>query len=159
MSQETARTDRRSDTQVFVIGAGPAGLFAASELLGAGGGHSVTRHSMQEHLDGETYGGRFIVADIRLTLLPAPPGRARIIVGRSGFVLLAPLPEGRLLLFVNRDEHDQRAEPPSAADLAALVNARIGIDAGLLRLALDLVLPDAQARRPSPWRRQALSGG
>ena len=265
MSQETAQTDRRSDTQVFVIGAGPAGLFAASELLrhgvkpriverrtaphhetrgtglqpaileilhkaevvapflvssmrvrevellgpelkriglaelaglgckyefqcsqpqwfteaalrdhlaaqgvqvefgveatsieadndgvtvtldkngrkevvradyllGAGGGHSVTRHSMQEHLDGETYGGRFIVADIRLTLLPAPSGRARIIVGRSGFVLLAPLPEGRLLLFVNRDEHDQRAEPPSAADLAALVNARIGIDAGL----------------------------
>jgi 2-polyprenyl-6-methoxyphenol hydroxylase-like FAD-dependent oxidoreductase len=26
-------------------------------LLGAGGAHSVTRHSMREHLVGETYGG------------------------------------------------------------------------------------------------------
>jgi 2-polyprenyl-6-methoxyphenol hydroxylase-like FAD-dependent oxidoreductase len=102
----------------------------ADYLIGAGGGHSVTRHSMQEHLDGETYGGRFIVADVRLTL-PAPPGRARIIVGPSGFVLLAPLPEGRWLVFVNRDEDDQGAEPPSAAKLAALVNSRIGTDAGL----------------------------
>src|SRR5580700_730036 len=33
MSQETAQTDARSDTQVFIIGAGPAGLFAACELL------------------------------------------------------------------------------------------------------------------------------
>ena len=37
--------------------------FAAAYVLGAGGAHSVTRHSMQEHLDGETYDGRFIVAD------------------------------------------------------------------------------------------------
>jgi 2-polyprenyl-6-methoxyphenol hydroxylase-like FAD-dependent oxidoreductase len=102
----------------------------ADYLIGAGGGHDLTRHSMQEHLDGETYGGRFIVADVRLTL-PAPPGRARIIVGPSGFVLLAPLPEGQWLVFVNRDEDDQGAEPPSAAKLAALVNTRIGTDAGL----------------------------
>ena len=89
----------------------------ADYLIGAGGGHDLTRHSMDEHLDGETYGGRFIVADVKLTL-PAPPGRARIIVGPSGFVLLAPLPEGRWLIFVNRDEDDQGAEPPSAAKLA-----------------------------------------
>jgi hypothetical protein len=52
-------------------------------------------------------------------------------VGPSGFVLLAPLPEGQWLVFVNRDEDDKGAEPPSAADLAALVNTRIGTDAGL----------------------------
>jgi hypothetical protein len=102
----------------------------AEYLLGAGGGHSLTRHSMQEHLDGETYGGRFIVADAKLTL-PAPPGRARIIIGPSGFVLLAPLPEGRWLIFVNHDEGDQSAAPASAASLAALLNARIGTDAGV----------------------------
>ena len=102
----------------------------ADYLIGAGGGHSVTRHSMQERLDGETYGGRFIVADATLKL-PAPPGRARIVVGPGGFVLLAPLPEGRWLIFVDRDEADQRAEAPTAADLAALLNARIGADVGL----------------------------
>ena len=102
----------------------------ADYLLGAGGGHSVTRHSMQEHLDGETYGGRFIVADVKVAL-PAPSGRARIVVGPSGFVLLAPLPEERFLIFVNRAEGDERAEPPSLADLAALLNSRIGADAGV----------------------------
>jgi 2-polyprenyl-6-methoxyphenol hydroxylase-like FAD-dependent oxidoreductase len=105
-------------------------IVRAEYLLGAGGGHDLTRHSMAEHLDGETYGGRFIVADAKLTL-PARQERARIVVGPSGFVLMAPLPEGRWLIFVNRDEDDQGAEPPSAAKLAALVNTRIGTDAGL----------------------------
>ncbi len=102
----------------------------ADYLIGAEGGHSATRHSMQEHLDGETYGGRFIVADVKVTL-PASPGRARIVVGPSGFVLLVPLPDGRFLIFVNREEADRNDAPPSAADLAALLNTRIGADVGL----------------------------
>jgi 2-polyprenyl-6-methoxyphenol hydroxylase-like FAD-dependent oxidoreductase len=105
-------------------------IVRAEYVFGAGGGHDLTRHSMAEHLDGETYGGRFIVADAKLTL-PAPEGRARIIVSRSGFVLLAPLPEGRWLIFVNRDEGDQARNPPAAADLARLINTRIGTEAGL----------------------------
>jgi 2-polyprenyl-6-methoxyphenol hydroxylase-like FAD-dependent oxidoreductase len=102
----------------------------AEYLVGAGGGHSVTRHSMQEHLDGETYGGRYIVADIKLALA-SPPGRGRVVVGPGGFVLLSPLPEGRFLIFVNRDEVDQNPEPPAEAELAALLKARIGKDVGL----------------------------
>ena len=46
-------------------------------------------------------------------------------------MLLALLPEGRFLIFVNRDEADQSDGPPSAADLAALLNARVGADVGL----------------------------
>ena len=102
----------------------------ADYLIGADGGHSAARRSMNEHLDGETYGGRFIVADVKLTLA-APPGRARISVGPKGFVLMAPLPEGRWLIFVNRDDDDQRVEPSSAAELAALLDARVGTDVGL----------------------------
>jgi 2-polyprenyl-6-methoxyphenol hydroxylase-like FAD-dependent oxidoreductase len=105
----------------------------AEYLFGAGGGHGPTRHSMAEHLDGETYGGHFIVADAKLTL-SAPQGRARIIIGPSGFVLLAPLPEGRWLIFVSRDEGDQSEKPPSAADLGALLDTRIGTEAGLADL-------------------------
>jgi 2-polyprenyl-6-methoxyphenol hydroxylase-like FAD-dependent oxidoreductase len=99
-------------------------------LIGAGGAHGPTRHTMQEHLDGETYGGRYIVADIRLGFA-WPPGRSRIAVGADGFVLFAPLPEGRWLIFVNREEADERRDPPAAADLGRLLNARVGADVGL----------------------------
>ncbi len=98
--------------------------------LGAGGAHSVTRHSMQEHLGGETYDGRFIVADakIRLACLSET---GRIIVGPTGFVLLSPLPDNRWLIFVNRDETDVQTERPAAQELGALLNARVGADVGL----------------------------
>ena len=105
----------------------------AGYLLGADGGHSLTRGSMLERLDGETYGGRFIVADLMLGF-PCPPGRGRVVVGARGFVLISPLPEGRFLIFVNREEADRNDGPPSAADLAALLNARVGTDVGLTDL-------------------------
>jgi 2-polyprenyl-6-methoxyphenol hydroxylase-like FAD-dependent oxidoreductase len=50
----------------------------AAYLLGAGGGHSVTRHSMHEHVTGETYYGQYLVADESSPRLPArirPPRR------------------------------------------------------------------------------------
>jgi 2-polyprenyl-6-methoxyphenol hydroxylase-like FAD-dependent oxidoreductase len=99
-------------------------------LLGAGGAHSITRHSMQEHLAGETYGGQYVVADVKLSLA-APPETARVIVGASGFVLFAPLPESRWLIFVGRDTGDGRSDPPTAAELGATVNTRVGADVGL----------------------------
>ena len=49
-------------------------------LLGAGGAHGITRHSMNEHLVGETYGGRYVVADVKLGLA-IPPETARVVVG------------------------------------------------------------------------------
>ena len=108
-------------------------IVRAGYLLGADGGHSLTRESMLERLDGETYGGRFIVADLRLGF-PCPPGRGRVVVGAGGFVLISPLPEGRFLIFVNREEGDRSDGPPSAADLTALLNARVGTDVGLADL-------------------------
>jgi 2-polyprenyl-6-methoxyphenol hydroxylase-like FAD-dependent oxidoreductase len=129
-------------TEVKSIEDGPAGLrvtleaggrteiLTAAYVLGAGGAHSVTRHSMQEHLDGETYGGRFIVADVKVRL-PCPSECGRIVVGATGFVLFSPLPDDRWLIFVNRKETDVRLELPIADDLGALVNARVGVDVGL----------------------------
>src|SRR5215831_11286861 len=43
-------------------------VLTTAYVLGAGGAHSITRHSMHEHLDGETYDGRFIVADAKARL-------------------------------------------------------------------------------------------
>ena len=102
----------------------------ADYLIGAGGGHDLTRHSMRQHLDGVTYAGRYIVADVKLAF-PCPPGRGRVAVGPTGFVLISPLPEGRFLIFVNRDEADRDERPPSAPELAALLNARIATEVGL----------------------------
>jgi hypothetical protein len=75
---------------------------SAAYVLGAGGAHSVTRYSMQQHLDGETYDGRYIVADAKIRL-PGPPDCSRIVVGPTGFGLFSPLPGDRRLIFVDRD--------------------------------------------------------
>jgi len=102
----------------------------AAYVLGAGGGHSVTRHSMQEHLGGETYDGRYWVADAKVRL-PCPPECGRLVVGPTGFVLLSPLPDDRWLIFVNRDEADTGHAPPTAAELGVLLDSRTGVEVGL----------------------------
>jgi 2-polyprenyl-6-methoxyphenol hydroxylase-like FAD-dependent oxidoreductase len=55
----------------------------AAYVLGAGGGDSITRHSMQEHLLGETYDGRYFVADVKIRL-PCRQMRGSRCVGRLG---------------------------------------------------------------------------
>jgi 2-polyprenyl-6-methoxyphenol hydroxylase-like FAD-dependent oxidoreductase len=122
--------DDPAGLRVMLDADGRPEVFTASYLLGAGGAHSVTRHSMQEHLDGETYDGRFIVADVK-TRLPCPPECGRVFVGPDGFVLLSPLPDDRWLIFVNRDEADIRPELPTTNELDALLSARVGVDVGL----------------------------
>ena len=129
-------------TEVKSIEDDPAGLrvtldtdgrteeLTATYLLGAGGAHGVTRHSMQETLEGETYSGRFIVADLKARLT-CPPECGRVFVGETGFVLFSPLPDDRWLIFVNRDAADTRSELPTEDELGALVKARVGIDAGV----------------------------
>jgi hypothetical protein len=85
---------------------------------------------MEEHLVGETYGGRYLVADAKLGM-SCPPECGRIIVGPSGFVLFSPLPNERWLIFVNRDEADPASGVPGVAELGALLNRRVGVEVGL----------------------------
>jgi 2-polyprenyl-6-methoxyphenol hydroxylase-like FAD-dependent oxidoreductase len=153
-------------TEVTLIEEDPAGLrvtlnsdgrteaVTAAYVLGAGGSRSVTRHSMQEHLAGETYDGRYLVADAKVRL-PCPPECGRVIVGPTGFVLFSPLPDDRWLIFVNRDEADTRRELPTAAELGALLDARIGVDVGLsdLRWVSYFKMHKRAAQRLSDGRR------
>jgi 2-polyprenyl-6-methoxyphenol hydroxylase-like FAD-dependent oxidoreductase len=75
----------------------------AGYLLGAGGGHSITRHSMHEHLAGETYDGRYFVVDAKIRL-PSAPEYGRRIVGPTGWAAL-PTATARLsLLWENPGE-------------------------------------------------------
>ncbi|PWT87636.1 MAG: hypothetical protein C5B56_10060, partial [Proteobacteria bacterium] len=127
---EVKSIEEGADGLRVLLDAGQPEDVIAAYVLGAGGARSVTRHSMEEHLEGETYDGRYIVADAKLGL-PCPPETGRIIVGASGFGLFSPLPDSRWLIFVNRDEADTRRELPTAGELHALLDARVGVDVGL----------------------------
>ena len=82
---------------------------------------------MQEQLAGDTYDGRYFVADATIRL-PGLPECGRLIVGPTGFVLLSPLPDQRMLIFVNRDHADLQRERPTEAEFHTLLNCRTGID-------------------------------
>jgi 2-polyprenyl-6-methoxyphenol hydroxylase-like FAD-dependent oxidoreductase len=97
-------------------------------LLGAGGAHSITRSSMHESLEGSTYGGQFVAAEVQ-TGLPMPRDEARLFVGPKGLVLLAPLPDQHWIMFVSVDE--ETTTPPDEAGLNALVSKQLGRDAGI----------------------------
>ncbi|HUA76942.1 MAG TPA: FAD-dependent monooxygenase, partial [Acetobacteraceae bacterium] len=126
-------------------------------VLGAGGAHDVTRHSMLESLQGDTYAGQYIVADIGIKLHHEPE-ESMVFVSDEGFVLLAPLPGNRWLSFVDLDPYspviDQR-ETPELAQVSALLNRRTGVNAGVsdLAWAAHFVMHKRITRRLSDGRR------
>jgi 2-polyprenyl-6-methoxyphenol hydroxylase-like FAD-dependent oxidoreductase len=91
-------------------------------VIAAGGAHSITRHSMNTVLEGATYRGHFLVADIAMAS-PLPPGEAGVICGPNGLLLLAPLPGGRWITFQDLEEE---AENVSAADVITRIQLRLG---------------------------------
>jgi 2-polyprenyl-6-methoxyphenol hydroxylase-like FAD-dependent oxidoreductase len=91
-------------------------------VIGAGGAHSVTRHSMSDPLEGITYQGHFLVADIAMQA-PVPRDQGSFFCGPDGMMLLAPLPGGRWLTFQDLEEGVQTV---SDEDVVARTEARIG---------------------------------
>jgi 2-polyprenyl-6-methoxyphenol hydroxylase-like FAD-dependent oxidoreductase len=91
-------------------------------VIGAGGAHSVTRHSMSEPLEGTTYRGSFLVADIAMPA-PFPRCEAGVICGPNGLLLLAPLPGGRWISFQDLEEDVESVSPEQ---VIARVELRLG---------------------------------
>jgi hypothetical protein len=91
-------------------------------VIGAGGPHSVTRHSMSEPLEGTTYRGNFLVADIAMPA-PFPRNEAGVICGPNGLLLIAPLPGGRWISFQDLEED---VSSVSVDGVVARVVARLG---------------------------------
>jgi 6-methylpretetramide 4-monooxygenase / 4-hydroxy-6-methylpretetramide 12a-monooxygenase len=91
-------------------------------VIGAGGAHTVTRHSMSDPLQGVTYQGHFLVADIAM-LAPFPRDQANLVCSPDGMILLAPLPGGRWLTFQDLEDGVQSV---SAEDVAARTEVRLG---------------------------------
>jgi 2-polyprenyl-6-methoxyphenol hydroxylase-like FAD-dependent oxidoreductase len=91
-------------------------------VIGAGGAHSVTRHSMSEPFEGATYQGHFLVADVAMPG-PFPRDEGGVICSRDGLLLLGPLPGGRWITFQDLEEE---VETVSAADVVARIQVRLG---------------------------------
>ena len=91
-------------------------------VIGAGGAHSVTRDSMGEPLEGATYQGYFLVADIAMQA-PFPRDEAGVVCGPDGLLLLSPLPGGRWISFQDLEEAVQAV---SAEDVVARTAVRLG---------------------------------
>jgi 6-methylpretetramide 4-monooxygenase / 4-hydroxy-6-methylpretetramide 12a-monooxygenase len=93
-----------------------------SFVIGAGGARSLTRHSMSMSLEGATYRGHFLVADIAMPA-PFPRDEAGVICSPRGLLLLAPLPGGRWISFQDLEEDN---ETVSAEDVVARIQLRLG---------------------------------
>jgi 2-polyprenyl-6-methoxyphenol hydroxylase-like FAD-dependent oxidoreductase len=91
-------------------------------IIGAGGAHSVTRHSMSDPLEGATYRGHFLVADIAMPP-PFPRDESGVVCSPAGLLLLAPLPGGRWISFQDLEEEVQAV---SAEEVVARVHVRLG---------------------------------
>jgi hypothetical protein len=77
---------------------------------------------MSEPLEGTTYQGHFLVADIAMQA-PVPRDQGSFFCGPDGMMLLAPLPGGRWLTFQDLEEAVQTV---SADEVAARTEVRLG---------------------------------
>src|ERR1700740_1285289 len=93
----------------------------ADVVIGAGGAHSITRDSMDLSLEGGTYQGHFLVADIAMQT-SLPRDETSFFFGPNGLLLLAPLPGGRWLTFQDLEE---TVETVSAEGVVARIELRL----------------------------------
>ena len=91
-------------------------------VIGAGGAHSVTRESMGVLLEGATYEGYFLVADVAMEG-PFLRDETSFVCGPDGLLLLSPLPGGRWISFQDLEEAVQTV---SAEDVVARIEVRLG---------------------------------
>jgi len=91
-------------------------------VVDAGGARSITRHSMSDPLQGSTYQGHFLVADIEMQA-PFPRDQANLVCSPDGMILLAPLPGGRWLTFQDLED---RVQSVSAEEVVARTEVRLG---------------------------------
>jgi 2-polyprenyl-6-methoxyphenol hydroxylase-like FAD-dependent oxidoreductase len=101
---------------------GKVEMIEPAMVIGAGGAHSITRDSMSEHLEGATYQGHFLVADIAMKS-PLPPGEAGVVCGPAGLLLLAPMPGGRWITFQDLEEETQTI---TAEEIVKRIETRLG---------------------------------
>ena len=120
-----------------------------SIVIGAGGAHSVTRHSMSEPLEGTTYRGNFLVADIAMPApVPAHRGGRHLRSERSA---VARASSGRPLDQLSGPGRRHRSRLGERSDRAGRTAPRQEISADRRLVACSV--SDASADRLAPGRR------
>jgi 2-polyprenyl-6-methoxyphenol hydroxylase-like FAD-dependent oxidoreductase len=118
----SVKADPDGDRVDLIHANGDAEVARPSFIIGAGGAHSVTRHSMSDPLEGATYRGHFLVADIAMPA-PFPRDESGVVCSPAGLLLLGPLPGGRWISFQDLEEEVQAV---SAEEVVARVQVRLG---------------------------------
>jgi 6-methylpretetramide 4-monooxygenase / 4-hydroxy-6-methylpretetramide 12a-monooxygenase len=106
---------------------GTVGNVEAAWVVGAGGAHSLTRESMSEELEGSTYSGSALAADIQVSC-GLPRDGSALLASANGYVYLAPLPHERWITFVgdlDDTEAATLASDCSRDSVAAAIGRRI----------------------------------
>ncbi|MHC1563648.1 FAD-dependent oxidoreductase [Actinomycetospora sp. C-140] len=114
---------------------GTASAVEAAWVIGAGGAHSIMRESMAETLEGFTYPGTVLAADVGVRCGLARDA-SNLAATPEGFVLLVPLPGDRWLTFVG-DLDDAETTELERTTPAEVVAAGIG-----RRLTADVTVED-----------------
>jgi 2-polyprenyl-6-methoxyphenol hydroxylase-like FAD-dependent oxidoreductase len=127
-----ASVEPRDDGVLIRLGraGGTLETIEADWVIGAGGADSVTRSSMDEALEGDTYPGLALVADVRVSC-GLPRDGSALVATPAGYVLLAPLPDERWITFVGdlqQGEAERLASDTSIDAVAAMMQQRIATD-------------------------------
>ena len=101
-------------------------------LIDASGAHSLTRVSLREELEGNTYPGHYLVAEAGLAESSLPPDQHVLVVSEAGPLFLGVLPEGRRLVLTEWPPPKQGEPLPQAEEVRQLVRERLGRDPGPL---------------------------
>lgn len=97
-------------------------------LIGCDGAHSAVRHGLGLPFQGTAQGDEWLLADIRLDGVGAPPGDAiAVYLHQDGPFVIFPIPGGRARVVATVGRADGRVRPdPTLAEVQALVAARAG---------------------------------
>lgn len=95
-------------------------------LIGCDGAHSAVRHGLGMAFKGDTLPSEWILADVHLTGVPAPPDELALFWHAEGVLALFPITPGRYRVIADLGEApDGTTRPdPTLADVQALLDSR-----------------------------------
>lgn len=107
---------------------GQVRALSADLLLACDGGNSTVRSLLGLEVDQQTYGGYFLLADLRFDELPLTWDETHYFLGRRGYLMVVPIPGGRHRVILSfKGAH--RQTNIDAAFLEAIVADRTGLSA------------------------------